>query len=103
VLACHVHPVGFIDLSYGVKCDACPVKFEVRKYFTREGAYFTVGAAVIGILLRSPPREIVAKPLLQSSISQGPFRKTVTKFGTTNDRLYGHRDRISTDDTEIFT
>ena len=26
-----------------VKCDACPVKFEVRKYFTGEGAYFTVG------------------------------------------------------------
>jgi hypothetical protein len=25
-----------------VKCDACPVKFEARKYFTREGAYFTV-------------------------------------------------------------
>ena len=26
-----------------VKCDACPVKFEARKYFNREGAYFTVG------------------------------------------------------------
>ncbi|MBC8490503.1 MAG: hypothetical protein H8D45_31190 [Bacteroidetes bacterium] len=25
-----------------VKCDACPVKFEVRKYFSREGAYFIV-------------------------------------------------------------
>jgi uncharacterized protein YaiI (UPF0178 family) len=25
-----------------VKCDACPVKFEARKYFTGEGAYFTV-------------------------------------------------------------
>ena len=32
--ACPVHPVGFIDLSYGVK-------FEVRKHFIREGAYFT--------------------------------------------------------------
>jgi len=27
---------------HGVKCDACPVKFEVRKHFSREGAYFTV-------------------------------------------------------------
>ena len=26
-----------------VKCDVYPVKFEVRKYFNREGAYFTVG------------------------------------------------------------
>ena len=32
--ACPVHPVGFMDLSYGVK-------FEVRKYFTREGAIST--------------------------------------------------------------
>ena len=31
MLACHV------------KCDACPVKFEARKHFIREGAYFTVG------------------------------------------------------------
>jgi hypothetical protein len=26
-----------------VKCDACPVKFEARKYFTGGEAYFTVG------------------------------------------------------------
>jgi len=31
---CPVYPVGFMDLSYGVK-------FEVRKHFIREGAYFT--------------------------------------------------------------
>jgi hypothetical protein len=30
-----------IEEVYPVKCNACPVKFEVRKYFTREGAYFT--------------------------------------------------------------
>ena len=32
--ACPVHPVGFMDLSYGVK-------FEARKHFTRAGAIST--------------------------------------------------------------
>jgi hypothetical protein len=32
--ACPVHPVGFMDLSYGVK-------LEVRKHFIREGAIST--------------------------------------------------------------
>ena len=32
-----------------MKCDACPVKFEARKHFTREGAYFTVGGGGVWI------------------------------------------------------
>ena len=50
-----VEVVELVELACHVKCDACPacpvrkydcigVKFEVRKYFNREGAYFTVVA-----------------------------------------------------------
>ncbi len=38
--ACPVYPVKFLSFIR-VKCDACPVKFEVRKYFTGEGAIST--------------------------------------------------------------
>ena len=42
-----------------VKCDACPVKFEVRKYFSGEGAYFTMDKSEEKKIQQSPDANLL--------------------------------------------